>query len=308
MVEEKPRCDLTFILPVYNDQDGVSRALDSIVVQAIWPEQVIVVDDGSPTSIYLHIGLPAEFPVTLIRHKKNRGAAAARNTGMKASRTEWISFLDSDDWLISDTLAQRWQFLIHAQSTPRAIAKTIFGCGWVDCLGNGKKIGQRMPRASQHPNDFAAGCWFAPGSCIFINRRCALGLVGGQDEVLGRYEDVDWFLSLAIKGFHFKPQAIVGAMITRKRQVDPAVSQRSVHTIIHKWRTSHLPVDMMRRLEAYLALEQAAAFFFSGRILKSAKFIFMSLWHMPRLRLQFSPGWDRRAADADTNCAANSKT
>ena len=152
------------------------------------------------------------------------------------------------------------------------------------------------------------GAGFHQAVAFFSNRNGALGLVGGQDELLSRYEDFDWFLSLAIKGFRFEPQAIVGAMITRKRLVDPSVSQRSVHTIIHKWRKANLPADMMQRLEAYLALEQAAAFFFSGRILAAAKYILVSFWRVPRLRLQLSPGWDRRSADVGINCFVNIST
>jgi len=89
----KPNCSI--IIPTYNRAHTLMRALDSVVAQTDQDIDIIVVDDGSTddtptlvTSRYLN--------VTYI-NQHNRGVSAARNTGIKQAKGEWIALLDSDD-------------------------------------------------------------------------------------------------------------------------------------------------------------------------------------------------------------------
>jgi len=85
---------LSVIIPVYNGARYLGEALRSVCEQTVRPEQIIVVDDGSTDD---PARIVETFPgVEMVRHE-NRGAGAARNTGLDQARNEWIAFLDADD-------------------------------------------------------------------------------------------------------------------------------------------------------------------------------------------------------------------
>ena len=86
---------VSVIIPAFNVEDLVSRALDSVLEQTLQPSEIIVVDDGSTD------GTPQRVKdygnsVRYIR-QKNSGPSVARNTGISAAAGDWIAFLDADD-------------------------------------------------------------------------------------------------------------------------------------------------------------------------------------------------------------------
>ena len=91
---------VSIIVPVYNVENKIKRCLDSIKKQEMQDFECILVDDGSTDSSglicdeYAHID--SRFHTV---HRKNGGASTARNTGIEASSGEWITFIDSDDWV-----------------------------------------------------------------------------------------------------------------------------------------------------------------------------------------------------------------
>src|SRR5580700_8153945 len=93
---------ITAIIPTFNRAHIVARAVASVVSQELPPDhsiEVIVVDDGSSDAPAAALR-PFGSQVTCIRHDRNEGAAAARNTGVAAARGDYLAFLDSDDvWL-----------------------------------------------------------------------------------------------------------------------------------------------------------------------------------------------------------------
>ena len=95
---------VSVIVPIFNRQQLVGPALDSIVEQTYRPLEIIAVDDGSTDGTQeILAGYADRFPdlVTVIR-QPNSGPAAARNRALTRARGEFIAFLDSDDvWLPS---------------------------------------------------------------------------------------------------------------------------------------------------------------------------------------------------------------
>lgn len=92
------------ILPLYNKAPYIRKALESVLAQSYRDFELIVVDDGSTDNSvaicdeYLNLhSLQGRAGVRLI-HQANSGVAAARNNGVKASRGEYVAFLDADDW------------------------------------------------------------------------------------------------------------------------------------------------------------------------------------------------------------------
>jgi glycosyltransferase involved in cell wall biosynthesis len=85
--------NITVIIPSYNSAQYIAEALISAQAQTLPPQEIIVVDDGSRDE---SPELARNAGVTLIT-QANRGPGAARNTGLRASRSDWVAFLDADD-------------------------------------------------------------------------------------------------------------------------------------------------------------------------------------------------------------------
>jgi glycosyltransferase involved in cell wall biosynthesis len=93
---------ISAIIPAYNAQRWVGRAIESVLNQTEPVSEVIVVDDGS-TDGTEHVVRGYGSRITYIR-QENGGPARARNTGVRASNGEWLAFLDADDWWKPDKL------------------------------------------------------------------------------------------------------------------------------------------------------------------------------------------------------------
>ena len=81
------------IIPVYNRPAMLREAIDSVLAQTYAPVEIIVVDDASTEPV-------VDSRVRVLRHDRNRGVGAARETGRKAARGQFIQYLDSDDLLL----------------------------------------------------------------------------------------------------------------------------------------------------------------------------------------------------------------
>ncbi|MDO4902551.1 MAG: glycosyltransferase [bacterium] len=91
---------VSVIIPVYNVEKYIKDCLESVVNQTYKNIEIIVVDDGSPDESYKIVEsfIEKDERIRLIR-QKNKGLNGARETGFKASRGEYITFVDSDDIL-----------------------------------------------------------------------------------------------------------------------------------------------------------------------------------------------------------------
>lgn len=95
----------SIVVPVYNAQKTIKRCIDSIFNQSCKDYELILVDDGSKDSS-LEICKNACIGVECVRiiQKENGGVSSARNLGMSVAKGEYITFVDSDDYLDSDYL------------------------------------------------------------------------------------------------------------------------------------------------------------------------------------------------------------
>ncbi len=108
IIEASPT--ITVILPVYNREQTIRRALDSILFQSCPPEEIIVVDDCS-TDGTGKILQSYGNNITTIPLSENMGPAHARNEGVKQAKTDWIAFMDSDDCWEKKKLEDQIQFI-----------------------------------------------------------------------------------------------------------------------------------------------------------------------------------------------------
>lgn len=98
---------ISIIIPVYNVEDYLHQCVDSVLAQTYRDFEVILVDDGSPDNCPRICDEYAQKDSRVhVIHQKNSGVSAARNNGMKHAKGEWITFVDSDDWVSDDFLEQ----------------------------------------------------------------------------------------------------------------------------------------------------------------------------------------------------------
>jgi glycosyltransferase involved in cell wall biosynthesis len=100
---------VSVVIPVRNRERLVTRCVASLQSQTFQRWEAIVVDDGSfdGTGDVVEGLAREDSRITLIRLNSNRGAQAARNTGIRASRGLWVAFLDSDDQFLPQSLQVR---------------------------------------------------------------------------------------------------------------------------------------------------------------------------------------------------------
>ena len=101
---KKPK--VSIIIPVYNAEKYLRRCLDSVLRQTFTDWECILIDDGSKDQSGKICDEYKEVDNRIsVCHVANGGPSKARNKGLKIARGEWISFIDSDDW-VKDTFLE----------------------------------------------------------------------------------------------------------------------------------------------------------------------------------------------------------
>lgn len=115
---------VSIIVPVYNIPENILRqCIESTLNQTLKEIEVILVDDGSTDNSGL---ICDEYKTkdnrVKVIHKKNAGLSAARNTGYEAATGDWITFLDSDDWIDAHTCENTYKMGVE-----NSVDVVIFG-------------------------------------------------------------------------------------------------------------------------------------------------------------------------------------
>ena len=117
---------VSIIIPVYNKASYIKETLDSALNQIYPNTEIIVVDDGSfDGSIEILQEYFEKYPKRIVLiDQENKGVSSATNTGIQASKGDYIQFLDADDLLSSDKIANQIK-LLEGQSV-----FTLATCEW----------------------------------------------------------------------------------------------------------------------------------------------------------------------------------
>jgi glycosyltransferase involved in cell wall biosynthesis len=193
------------VVPVYR-ATFLAEALESVVSQSRRPDDVIVVDDGSPDRDELRDAIGLYASRVRVIHQHNRGAAAARNRGIAAADADFIALLDADDRWLPDCLAQQLRMferqpeldLVYADG--QIIGTTpLAGRTFMDaCPSDG-------PVTVESLLDLRCNVLLS----TVVARRDALVAVGGFDESLRRGHDADLWFRLARHGARLDYQRLV---------------------------------------------------------------------------------------------------
>lgn len=215
---------LAVVIPAYNAASHLSVALEGAMAQTRRPDEIIVVDDGSTD----RTGEVAErYPVTLIRHDRNRGPAAARNTAIANSACDYVAFLDADDYWTPDHCGPLARLLDQDE-------RIVLACARCAHVGDDTAV---------PPLGLPAGQAIEPLWTLLranpvvqsaaVVRRSALIAAGAYDEEMRYSEDYDLWLRLASQG-----RFIGHDRATCLRRIHPHQLSRNstVHLIQGAWR------------------------------------------------------------------------
>ena len=104
---------ISVIVPIYNVEKYIRKCLDSLRGQVLREIEVICIDDGSTDRSGRiadeYITDEGIWPRFAVFHTENRGLSAARNRGIDESRSQWLMFVDSDDWVDSEFCEIPWK-------------------------------------------------------------------------------------------------------------------------------------------------------------------------------------------------------
>jgi glycosyltransferase involved in cell wall biosynthesis len=110
------------VIPAFNRERELPRAVSSCLAQEYPSLEVIVVDDGSNDATVQSVSGFPDPRLRVIRHTVNRGQGAARNTGVRSAKGDWVVSLDSDDELLPDALATLHRHILRFGDTVERLA------------------------------------------------------------------------------------------------------------------------------------------------------------------------------------------
>lgn len=179
---------VTVVIPAYNREVLLRRALASVAAQTPRPPaEVIVVDDCSTDRT---AEVAQDMGARVIRHERNRGEGGARNTGIEAASHEWVALLDSDDEWLPWYLDVLWR-LRDGHSLVAGSAVDVYADGSRGHRFHGN-VG-RAPRTLRSPAELVYPGNVIPASGVMV-RRDAVLRAGGYRERMPHAADFDLYL------------------------------------------------------------------------------------------------------------------
>jgi glycosyltransferase involved in cell wall biosynthesis len=246
--------EFSVIIPCYNAASYVQAAIDSCLAQTVSDVEIIVVDDGSTDgSGEIVAAAAARHTQVRVVRQVNRGLGAARNAGLRVATGAFVSFLDADDLIEPEKLAEQGAVL---RDRPEVGLVLCHGVGvdaenvvhWENILDGRRFAGH----PSLFEELFAGGGAFPP--LVALIRRELAAAVGGFDEdrAASGWADTAFWMRLALTGMDYH---IVERPLARYRVLSTSMSsdrlgmERAAETIYAKVMSDH-PLESARALRA----------------------------------------------------------
>jgi glycosyltransferase involved in cell wall biosynthesis len=242
------------VIPVYNREKLVQRAIESVLAQEQEDYELIVVDDGSTDGTREAVRSYGE-KVRLFE-QENAGPGVARNRGIQEARGEYVTFLDSDDQWLPWTLAT-FDRAIHQHDRPAFVVGTHVGLELEDST---EEVERTAYRDRRWPDYYAAVSdefiWVRPPSVAI--RKDVLHEVGGfSPKRMINGEDTDLWLKLGVApGFVHIRQPPVSTYHRHEEGIvnDPRRTYRTMRLLLERENEGEYPGESHRRDERVTAL------------------------------------------------------
>lgn len=187
---------VSVIITTYGGGEKLERAILSVLCQTYKDFEIIVVDDNEPytDSRYKTESIMEKFEnekrVKYIKHKKNMNGSAARNTGIKEARGEYIAFLDDDDIYLSKRIELSLKFLIENPQYKGVCTGVIF----IE-YGNIYNLLIPTQRELHYKDIILDQSAIGTGSNIFVESDVVRSVLG-FDESFFRFQDLEFMIRI----------------------------------------------------------------------------------------------------------------
>ncbi|EMA63695.1 glycosyltransferase family 2 protein [Halorubrum lipolyticum] len=282
--EERPL--VSVVLPTYDRPEYLREAVESVREQTYDPIELVVVDDCSPTPAARTLDRidTGALAVTCRRHESNRGANAARNTGIDAAAGEFVAFLDDDDrWRPPKVERQVERF-----GDDEALGLVYTGQEYVN--GEGRTTELKTPgTAGDAAEAILRGAGVGPFSTLMA-RADTIDAVGRPDERLPSWQDRDWVIRIASR---YRIAPVREPLVVRRMEAHDQISddfegKRDVSYPLmlekHRERAATYGPGTERRFVANLSVKLADAALANGYHRDAVRFAARAIRAAPRAR------------------------
>ena len=188
-------CPVSVVIPTYNREQFLKRAIDSVCKQVLSCKEIIVVNDGSTdnsSELLRKYKNDSNIPIVII-NTENQGVAAARNTGIRNATCDYIAFLDSDDHWHKRKLENQFSALFNDDNHYISHTKEKW-------LRRGQHLNQKKKHIPRH-GDIFSHCLklCAVGMSTVMVHKDLFQKVELFDERLRCCEDYDLWLRVSSK-------------------------------------------------------------------------------------------------------------
>lgn len=195
-----PTIKISVILPIYNGEQYLLEAIQSVTSQNFSITEILIVDDGSTDGTSRLIKqLDIDIPIRYF-YQENKGPAFARNVGIKNATGDWLCFIDSDDIWPHDKIKSTLEFLKHNSEVDVLWGMTKF-------FFESKELKSKYLR-SEIAEDPLFNTYL--GAAFF--RKDVFDKVGNFDITLKYCEDLDWYLRALEKKIRLVKTSNIGLL------------------------------------------------------------------------------------------------
>lgn len=213
---------ISIIIPTYNSKEFICETVTSILNQNYSDFEVIIVDDGSvDNTIDLVQSINCNIKVI---EQKNSGRGAARNRGVSNASGEYIAFLDHDDLLLPESIAERVAYLEENPNVDWVFTDAVE----FDKTGDLRLYLNQFPWLDLNQDNFCQllrGCF--PLTSTVMLRADLMRQVGGFNTAIDYGDDIELFLRL----FLVSKVGMINKPLTRRR-IHPA---QGVSNTFDRW-------------------------------------------------------------------------
>jgi|SRR5690554_850382 len=201
---------VSVIIIFFNSEEFLEEAIKSVISQSYNNWEILLVDDGSTDkSTEIAKIFSADFPekIHYLEHPnhENKGMSASRNLGIKYSKGEFITFLDSDDIFLKQKLEEQLKIFYENPEVSVVIGGVKLWFSWYDQNKKDKIHSLQIPRGKYLQGEyfklFITQKAAVPGICSVMVRKSLIDITGGfENDFTGMYEDQVFLSKITIDG------------------------------------------------------------------------------------------------------------
>src|SRR3989338_9457855 len=184
---------VSVVIPTHNRSNLLERAILSVLAQTFQDFEIVVVSDGQNDQNKIIIGKFQDPKIQYFEPAFNKGAPAARNTGIKNASGEFIAFLDDDDEWVPHKIAMK---MAQFESTPRDVG---FCCSAVENVYPNRKRTTTVPSGIADYHQLALSYFKSLLTVTLIIKKYVFEEVGMFDEQFPSHQEADLMIRVTGK-------------------------------------------------------------------------------------------------------------